>query len=277
VAAGEPARLEGLVTDPAGDPTAVAFLVAEHARVSSAVAEWLEHKDDALAATRDPGFWETPDRSAVLALIEYLDRLGAAMETAHGLLRRLHSSHGLRAPAQLVQLLAQRLYLLDRAVAGLEAREAADAVLGLRPGPETGSAGAAFAEELAAMYSAWARKRGMRFDRLSIDGRPAIVFSGLGAYTILAGESGVHALEVPKGQQGYERISVLVEIAPLPAGDPQAPLETRAERALSAQKRPRRVVRRYRREPSPLVRDSVRGWRSGRLDLVLAGNFDVVG
>ena len=127
------------------------------------------------------------------------------------------------------------------------------------------------------MYSAWARKRGMRFDRLSIDGRPAIVFSGLGAYTILAGESGVHALEVPKGQQGYERISVLVEIAPLPAGDPQAPLEMRAERALSAQKRPRRVVRRYRREPSPLVRDSVRGWRSGRLDLVLAGNFDVVG
>ena len=29
-------------------------------------------------------------------------------------------------------------------------------------------------------------------------------------------------------------------------------------------------------EPSPLVRDSLRGWRSGRLDLVLAGNFDAM-
>jgi hypothetical protein len=37
------------------------------------------------------------------------------------------------------------------------------------------------------------------------------------------------------------------------------------------------VVRRYRRAPSPLVRDSVRGWRTGRIDLVLDGNFDVVG
>ena len=37
-----------------------------------------------------------------------------------------------------------------------------------------------------------------------------------------------------------------------------------------------RVCRRYRAEPSPLVRDSVRGWRSGRLDRVLAGEFDVI-
>jgi ATP-dependent Clp protease ATP-binding subunit ClpC len=37
------------------------------------------------------------------------------------------------------------------------------------------------------------------------------------------------------------------------------------------------VVRRYRREPSPLVRDAVRGWRTGRLDRVLDGEFDVLG
>ena len=39
---------------------------------------------------------------------------------------------------------------------------------------------------------------------------------------------------------------------------------------------PTRIVRRYRRTPSPLVRDGVRGYRTGRLDRVLAGDFDVV-
>jgi hypothetical protein len=35
------------------------------------------------------------------------------------------------------------------------------------------------------------------------------------------------------------------------------------------------VVRRYREDPAPLVRDSVRGYRTGRLDRVLAGDFDL--
>ena len=36
------------------------------------------------------------------------------------------------------------------------------------------------------------------------------------------------------------------------------------------------VVRRYRQQPSPLVRDGVVGWRTGRLDLVLGGDFDLI-
>ena len=36
------------------------------------------------------------------------------------------------------------------------------------------------------------------------------------------------------------------------------------------------IVRRYREVPSPEVRDRVRGWRSGRLDRVLGGEFDVI-
>ena len=38
-----------------------------------------------------------------------------------------------------------------------------------------------------------------------------------------------------------------------------------------------RVVRNYRERPSPLVRDSVKQWRTGKLDRVLAGDFDVIG
>ncbi len=42
-------------------------------------------------------------------------------------------------------------------------------------------------------------------------------------------------------------------------------------------RRKRQIVRRYREEPSPLVRDSARGWRTGRLERVLDGDFDLMG
>jgi ATP-dependent Clp protease ATP-binding subunit ClpC len=36
------------------------------------------------------------------------------------------------------------------------------------------------------------------------------------------------------------------------------------------------IVRRYREQPSPLVRDGVRNWRTGRIDRVLGGDFDLI-
>jgi ATP-dependent Clp protease ATP-binding subunit ClpC len=45
--------------------------------------------------------------------------------------------------------------------------------------------------------------------------------------------------------------------------------------ALDAAPPVQRVTRRYRFEPSPLVRDAVRDYRTGRLDRVLAGEFDL--
>jgi len=52
---------------------------------------------------------------------------------------------------------------------------------------------------------------------------------------------------------------------------PDDALDGPARRALPAQ-----IVRRYRDEPSALVRDTVRGWRSGRIDRVMAGDFDLL-
>ena len=71
------------------------------------------------------------------------------------------------------------------------------------------------------------------------------------------------------------------------ARDPGRPRRLRAPpRAGVARSRPasatrwpggrRTIVRRYRERPTPLVRDAVRGWRTGRLDLVLAGGFDLI-
>lgn len=37
------------------------------------------------------------------------------------------------------------------------------------------------------------------------------------------------------------------------------------------------MVRIYRERPDPLVKDRSRGWRTGRLDRVLGGDFDLLG
>ena len=76
-----------------------------------------------LARTRDHTFWQAEERFAVLGLIEYLDRLGAATATAQRLAARLagRDAHS----RELVQLLARRLHVLAAALAGLEAGDRA--------------------------------------------------------------------------------------------------------------------------------------------------------
>jgi hypothetical protein len=46
--------------------------------------------------------------------------------------------------------------------------------------------------------------------------------------------------------------------------------------ALEQAPRPSTVVRRYRRDPAPLVRNADGSWRTGRLDAVLRGDFDLL-
>ena len=89
--------------------------------------------------------------------------------------------------------------------------------------------------------------------------------SGLGAYTLLKPEIGLHVLELPHGEdRSFDRVTVLVDVAP--AGDgTKAPPPDRPEPG---------IVRRYRHEPSPLVRNAS-GMRTGRIDRVLAGDFDL--
>ena len=70
-------------------------------------------------------------------------------------------------------------------------------------------------------------------------------------------------LEIPDGRGGYERRRVRVPV-------------TAAERRLPSRRDRTTIVRRYRERPTPLVRDAVRGWRTGRLDAVLAGGFDLI-
>ena len=109
--------------------------------------------------------------------------------------------------------------------------------------------------------------------------RSVVAISGFGAYSILAGETGLHIYEIPKDEKSFTRCSVFVRVVP----QPEEPVSKVPELLKHAEKLlsiplsgAPGVVRRYREKPSPLIRDSVRGWRSGRIEAVFGGDFDTL-
>jgi ATP-dependent Clp protease ATP-binding subunit ClpC len=139
-----------------------------------------------------------------------------------------------------------------------------------------------FLQALVQMYLGWARNRGMRIREIdSGASRYDALFkiSGFGSFGILQPECGLHVFEIPKGTTSFDRLRARVEVAGVPADTAgmQADRDDRATKVLDESAGKVEIVRRYRRHPSPLVRDSVRQWRSGRLDAVLAGGFDILG
>jgi hypothetical protein len=94
--------------------------------------------------------------------------------------------------------------------------------------------------------------------------------SGLAAYALLSDENGLHVLETPAGERDFDRVAVRVTVKPVPVYyHPTLPASTESNASGE-------IVRRYRFLPSPLVRDR-RGWRTGRAERVLAGDFDLFG
>jgi ATP-dependent Clp protease ATP-binding subunit ClpC len=257
--------LAGVALEPEGTEAEAVFLRDALESLVERVRSWDEAKQDALAEAREPAFWQSPERHKVLGLVEYLDRLGAATATAERLGARLSSAREAHS-RELVQLLATRLHVLTAALVGLDAREPSEATITVRAGKsEDAAACDRFVQELASMYVGWADGRGMRIRRNGDDGVVVLEVSGLGAYTLLKPEIGLHVLELPHEEdRSFDRVTVRVDVAPAGGGlDGQ-----HADRPEPA------IVRRYRHEPSPLVRDAS-GMRTGRIDRVLAGDFDL--
>lgn len=255
---------------------------------------WQQRKDAAFAEMETAEFWSSPERFATLGLAEYIDRVGAGVKRARSLLERLERQSGAgrsNAPAHMVGVLAQNLHLLEIACLDIEQGRPREAFLIVEVRPDSTqdwSRCAAFARQLAAMYESWATTRRMRFTKLESEDdnarqsfRAVYAVAGYGAYSLLASETGLHMLERPGDKpRQFQRASVHVRVAPQLDGPPPESLKIlhrQATRALRADEQAdQTIVRRYREGPSPLVRDLARGWRSGRLDLVFAGNFDVM-
>jgi len=260
------------------------FLLSELQRIRSAVrTDGVQaRKDQELAAMNRPGFWDEQGRLTTLSEIEYLDRLEAALETAERLGGRLERHTADESGAQLHGIVAMRLYVLDRALAGLADGAPTDVFLRIRPVGEThGAEDPGFTELLAGMYAGWAEQRGMRLDDLESSADAQLfAIGGLGCGEILGSEAGLHVLELVEvrssGKRATVRTTAAVDVVarePEPASGPDEVL-ARARKALELAPSNPAIVRRYRLKPD-LVRDSARGYRTGRVERVLAGDFDL--
>jgi ATP-dependent Clp protease ATP-binding subunit ClpC len=291
-------RLESIALDPQGTPEELRFLQEHYDAVAARVEDeaWCERKEGALLGMQSADFWSSPERFSVLGAVEYMDRIEAGLDTAGSLLARLRGDRK-RLPSDLVARLAEQLYLLDSACRGMAEGHPRDAFLLVTAGREPGADRARsddFARTLARMYRRWAERRRMRLELIEEhDGarangagideyRALLAVSGYAAYTILRHEAGLHVLETPQDEKSsFRRVVVSVRVVGQPEEPPgrgREALREQAVRALTAdaQAAQPQVVRRYREEPSPLVRDSARGWRTGRLERVLDGDFDLI-
>jgi ATP-dependent Clp protease ATP-binding subunit ClpC len=292
----EPSDLRGLLRSGRFPPAAQQGLLAELGEIDLRLRnEILERKQVALELVSAPGFWELDDRFEVLAEIEYLDRFEAACATASKLGARLRrqldrsADDGERSDADLCALLATRLYALGNALDGIDASAPFEVFLRLRLVASQERGGADEREFLTAlvdMYLGWSQRRGMQAQVLARSPNEVLLHvGGLGCSVILALEAGLHVLDMPDTQAGpeardgrsVERVTVGVQVAAAAPGDRTLPdaLLRQARDAFASSEAPAQVVRRYRASPSSLVRDAARGYRTGRLDSVLAGDFDL--
>jgi ATP-dependent Clp protease ATP-binding subunit ClpC len=279
--------LPTLARAPRGDDGSVRLVLAELERVDEAVERTQAQKGHALSAISEPGFWERDDRFELLAEVEYLDRLLAATKTADrlgGRLQRSIRADG-RANSELVGLLAGRLYVLDQALEGIKSGAPNDVFVYVRPSHDARSGDmeqTEFTSTVTQMYVQWADRRGMHLERFEMqDGAHLLAVSGLGCGEILLAETGLHVLEhVDEDRDGSpvvdrDQVQVVV-VAHTPHAEAGSDdVEHAARSALAKAEAPSVIVRRYRPGKAPLVRDGVRGYRTGRLERVLAGDFDL--
>lgn len=299
---GEP-ELEEIALDAQGTLDEVEFLQDCFGQIAAEVESetWQAKKAAALLQTSARGFWESATRFDVLGTIEYMDRIEAGVRSGDSLLRRIIGRNmpgGTKAavkdrqhfPGDLVRMLAQQIYLLEIACDDLADNRPRDAFLQVEGGRDAGiepGESDEFARRLVKMYEQWAAKRKMKLEtieRLTGNDRQPFrwlaTVSGYGAFSLLLPESGFHVFESPRHAGSFLRCKARVRVSATPeepAADNQGSLIKQARQTFDQLGESKLViVRRYREQPSPLVRDGVRNWRTGRIDRVFGGDFDLI-
>jgi ATP-dependent Clp protease ATP-binding subunit ClpC len=285
--AGEGPALPAMILAPDGSEAELEALAALGDSIGETLgsARWEELKESLAAKMMDADFWNNPERHEVLSRLALMDRVKAAAGTAQSLRARLDKGleRAGKSSRELVARLALQLHLVNEGIRDvLEAApiEVAVAVEPTLEKPGEAEAVEAWCAQLRAMYRAWADNRHMPFSELESERGtlpPVLLVSGFGAYRVLARESGLHVLELADDDGSSSRVAARVRAVAAPAEELQpAKLRRALHEALSRAGASSTVVRRYRREPAPLVRDMSGGWRSGRLDQVLGGDFDLI-
>lgn len=290
VVEGAAARMPALpemILAPEGSETELGALRSEYAGVAEtlASAQWQDLKDrlsDAMAA-RD--FWSRPDRHETLSRLALVDRVKTAAATADSLRTRLAkgTERTGKSSRELVGRLALQLHLVKEGIRDVLESAPIEVALVVEPAferPGDSEATRDWCAQVLGMYRAWASNRHMQLSEIaSGSGRqlPWLLISGFGAHRLLSREIGLHVLELAGDEKGSGRAAARVRLAIAPLGDlPAEALRAALAEALARGPQPHAVVRRYRSEPSPLVRNMNGSWRTGKLDAVLRGDFDLI-
>jgi hypothetical protein len=134
-------------------------------------------------------------------------------------------------------------------------------------------------ERLLEMYRKWAARRGMQVSEVSVpESRLSIfVVSGFGAARLLSPEAGLHVLDYEDSDDAGRTVA-RVTVKPTPLILPQSTAEqwVLLSALLGKGPAPAAIVRRYRVDSSPVIRDLKQGWRTGRTELVFEGHFDLI-
>jgi ATP-dependent Clp protease ATP-binding subunit ClpC len=280
-----PFAIASVILAPKGTRAEFQALQAEYEAVAGTLgsAEWNDLKDKLTAEMSSAGFWNRPDRFGTLARFALMDRVKSATETANALRGRLdrYSRSPQRYSAELSGRLALQLHLIGEGIKDAFDNAPIELALTIEPvfdGAVDRRATLAWCHRLIAMYRAWGGKRRMHVTEAPVPEKdkdtPILLISGFGAYRILSPEAGLHVFET--GDGAVSRLTGRVRLAAVPLGDVPAAKEHKLiVGALGQAPRPNAVVRRYREQP-PLVRDAGGKWRTGRLDLVLGGEFDLL-
>ncbi len=286
-AAERPPALAEMILAPEGSLSELKALQGEHAGIGETFASpaWEELKARLSEAMTGPEFWTRRDRHDTLARLALMDRVKTAAATADALQARLARGTGRagKFSRELVARLALQLHLVKEGIRDVLEAAPIEVVLLVEPAfANTGDAQAskAWCLQVLDMYRGWARSRHMQLDELSAETEralPWLVISGFGAHRLLAQEVGIHVLEVAEDEKGAGRVAARVRLGIAPLGDVPADRQRgRLAEALQRGPQPHAVVRRYRREPAPLVRSMNGSWRTGKLDAVLRGDFDLI-
>jgi ATP-dependent Clp protease ATP-binding subunit ClpC len=282
-----PPALPAMILAPEGSAAEVAALEVECDGVEQVFLsqEWEERKGRLADEMQAPDFWSRSDRQETLAQLALMDRVKTAAGTAAALRARLAkgAERSGKSSRELVGRLALQLHLTKEGIRDVLEAAPIEVALLVEPALERQgerAATRAWCEQLIAMYRAWAANRHMQLAELAgaaPHDLPLLLISGFGAHRLLEKEAGLHVLEQPDDAKGRSRATARVRLAVSPLAElPPERLRRALSEALEHGARPHAVVRRYRSEPSPLVRDMTGSWRTGRLDAVLGGNFDLI-
>jgi ATP-dependent Clp protease ATP-binding subunit ClpC len=287
LAPGERVPLAAMILGASGTAAEVRTLEEDLAAVLASLHSeaWEKQKAQDAEKMQAPEFWAKLERFEVLSRIALMDRVRAAAGTAEALRARLAKAplRGGKSSKELIARLALQLRLTGEGIKDVFEAAPIEAALAVEPaldgGAESGDT-LLWCQQLLDMYRGWSGARNMQISEVpgTVKAAPMLLITGFGAFRALVQETGLHVLETPDAGKNAGRISARVRVVPAPPGE-LAPSKLRAALATAFAQSPasNTLIRRYRDGVSPSVRDMKAGWRSGRLDAVLRGDFDLIG